>query len=142
MWFFKIFYDFKNFARNFLFQDSAQHKIIRKHIISGNFKAFQEILITLNYIPAKGNVCNNLDCQAKIIMHYLCINVILHSIYITKLLFHQSPAMLGTVTTQWLNSDGVVTVNNCLQYGDYNQLWLHLHCPVNVVSVSRRWMMQ
>ena len=27
--------------------------------------------------------------------------------------------LLGTVTTQWLDSDGVVTVDNCQQHGDW-----------------------
>ena len=33
----------------------------------------------------------------------------------------------GTVTTQWLNSDCVVTVNNCRQHSDYivDQLYSH-----------------
>ena len=27
--------------------------------------------------------------------------------------------LLGTVTTQWLDSDGIVTVDNCRQHSDY-----------------------
>ena len=35
--------------------------------------------------------------------------------------------LLGTMTTQWLVSDGVVTVGNCRQHGDYtvDQLCSH-----------------
>ena len=38
--------------------------------------------------------------------------------YTAKLLFHQSH-ILGTMTTQWLDSDVEVTVDNCWQQGDY-----------------------
>ena len=55
----------------------------------------------------------------------------------------------GTKTTQWLDSDGVVTVVNCWQHGDYtvDQLCSHSaassclncdyipHCPVTVQSL-------
>ena len=36
--------------------------------------------------------------------------------YTAKFLFRRSP--LGTVTTRKLDSDSVVTVNNCRQYGN------------------------
>ena len=55
--------------------------------------------------------------------------------------------LLGLVTTQWLDSDGVVTVDNCWQHGDYTidrlcshrasnskPRWLHRHCPVTLPS--------
>ena len=56
-----------------------------------------------------------------------------------------------SVTTQWLDSDGVVTVGSCQQHGDCTveqlcshraagscQQWLHHHCAVTVPS---RWLM-
>ena len=45
----------------------------------------------------------------------------------------------------------VVTVVNCWQHGDYtangsaigsNQQWLQCHCPVTVVTVFSRWLME
>ena len=30
--------------------------------------------------------------------------------------------LLATVTTQWLEGDGVVTVHNCQQHGDYTAI--------------------
>ena len=60
--------------------------------------------------------------------------------------------LLGTVTTHWLDSDGVVTVVNCQQHGGYTvdnlcshratsscQQWLHHHFPVTVPS---GWLME
>ena len=58
MWFFRKFYIISgNFARNFLFSGNSDlHKRIGKHIIlSGNFKAFQEILTILNHTTAIGS---------------------------------------------------------------------------------------
>ena len=70
--------------------------------------------------------------------------------YSAKLLFLSH--LLGTVTTQWLDSDGVVTLVNCRQHSDYTvdqlcshraagscQQWLHRQCPVTVPS---RWLME
>ena len=58
---------------------------------------------------------------------------------------HIYTAKRGTLTTQWLDSDSVVTVVNCRQCGDYTatgssvtvlplyyKLWLLFNCPVNV----------
>ena len=42
--------------------------------------------------------------------------------------------LLGTVTTQWLDSDSVVPVDNCRQHGDFVYLQ-HCHCPVIVKSL-------
>ena len=38
---------------------------------------------------------------------------------ITQQNSYSNSHLLGTVTAQWLDSDGVVTVDNCRQQGDY-----------------------
>ena len=46
-----------------------------------------------------------------------------HSFVHSKTPIHSLP---GAVTTQWLDSDGVATVDNCQQHSDYSvdQLWI------------------
>ena len=43
--------------------------------------------------------------------------------------------ILGTLTMPWLNSDDVVTVDNCLQHGDYTVEQQYCHCPVTMYSL-------
>ena len=60
-------------------------------------------------------------------------------------LHSKTPIPSVTYWAQWLHSDGVVTVVNCQQHGNYTvdqlcslyaaskyQQWLHRHCPVTV----------
>lgn len=79
----------------------------------------------------------------------------LHCVQKTELSIKQQNSihyLLGTVTRQGLDSDGVFTVDNCLKHGDCTayqlcshhaaghwQRWLHCHC---VVIVPSRWLME
>ena len=87
---------------------------------------------------------------------------LLSFVYFTRENSYSIGHILGIVTTQWLDndgvvtvvldSDGVVTVVNCWQRSDYTidqlcihcaasscQQWLHCHC---VVTVPSRWLME
>ena len=54
--------------------------------------------------------------------------------YIAKLLFHQSPT--GTVTTLWLDSDCVLTVDNCL----LTERWLHVVLDVPARQTAAKYL--
>ena len=70
---------------------------------------------------------------------------VLYWLYTVKLLFYKS--LCCTVTARGLDSDGVVTVNNCRQHGDWaangsvvptlpavnKGEWLIHHCPVTIL---------
>ena len=61
--------------------------------------------------------------------------------------------LLGTVITQWLDSDSIVTIDNCQQHSDwatngcvatvlpprYYKQWLNCRC---LVTVPERWLME
>ena len=53
------------------------------------------------------------------------------TILITQENSYSASHLLGTVTTQWLDSDGVVTVDNCWQHGDYIVDQLCSHCAAS-----------
>ena len=48
--------------------------------------------------------------------------------YLTQQNSYSISHLLGTVTTQWLDSDGVVSVVNCRQHGDHGDYTVDQLC--------------
>ena len=74
---------------------------------------------------------DNLDYSIVIIFcgsFIFTLSMVIFTTYTAKFLFHQPT--IGTVTTQWLDSDGLVTVVNCWQHCDTLQL---IKCAVTVL---------
>ena len=125
----------RNWMKYFL--SSFFHSSWKKPISSGSFRTLE--------------VASKMTGKIGLIWHHM---KTLYSFEITltdspyKELHSKIPipsVILGTVTTQWLDSDDVVTIVDCPQHGDYTvdqlcsqraagscQQWLHRHCPVTV----------
>ena len=86
------------------------------------------------------------------VWRWVIVNIVLwHSLnnLPTQQNFYIIGHLLDTVTTQWLDNDSVVTVDNFRQYGDIydandsvdtvlpavNNIALHCHCPVTMQSL-------
>ena len=67
----------------------------------------------------------NLDVISMLMIFAWSLSLLQHCVHIhTQQNSYSISHLLGTVTTQWLNSNCVVTIVNCGQHSDYRVYWL------------------
>ena len=67
-------------------------------------------------------------CVPSHLLHIVVATVVLCYMRHTQQNSHSISHLVGTVTTRWLESDGVVTIANYQQHGDLSCQWQSHHC--------------